>query len=361
MSSAATSSEDRINFPSSVLILGAGVFGLSTAWALTQDARYANTKITLLERAAEFPAPDGSSIDSSRIVRADYPISAYARLAGQAQERWRGEWGADGRYTESGLAIFSGDDDDQDLKVASREGFDADVAEKARLYAEKTLKNVIEDLGLKVGPRDQGGQATPFAGEAAARKVMGTTGGLVGTKGYVNWTSGWAHAEEGMCYLWQKVLGTGRVDVRTGAQVRRLLFDDTRTDVRGVELESGERITADATILALGAWTPKFVDLRGIASSTGQVLAYVNITPEEEARLAQNPVFICYRTGMFIIPPRNGVLKVARHGYVSHCHNNLRCSALSLGMAKLTNVYGLAMATPTRLHSHTRKNQMLLP
>jgi sarcosine oxidase/L-pipecolate oxidase len=313
MSPSAAPPNGNTSYPSSILILGAGVFGLSTAWALTQDARYANSKITVLERAAHFPASDGSSIDSSRIVRADYPDSAYARLAGQAQEQWRGDWGADGRYTECGLAIFSGDDD-EDLKSSELDGDDPDVAEKARLYAEKTLRNVIEDLGLRVGAREEGGQATPFAGEAAARKAMGTTGGLVGTQGYVNWTSGWAHAEEGMRYLWQKVVGTGRVEVRTGAEVSRLLFDSSRTDILGVELANGEQVKADITVMTMGAWAPKFVDLRGVASSTGQVLAYIDITPDEEARLKQNPVFICYRTGMFIIPPRDGVLKVARHG-----------------------------------------------
>jgi sarcosine oxidase/L-pipecolate oxidase len=313
MLSSTVSPDGHVPYPSSILILGAGVFGLSTAWALTQDARYAKSKIILLERAAQFPASDGSSIDSSRIVRADYPDSAYARLAGQAQAQWRGDWGADGRYTECGLAIFSGDDD-QDSKPSGLDGDDPDVAEKARVYAEKTLRNVIVDLGLRVGAREEGGQATPFAGEAAARKVMGTAGGLVGTQGYVNWTSGWAHAEDGMRYLWQKVISTGRVDVRTGAEVSRLLFDDARTDVRGVELVNGEQVKADITVMAMGAWAPKFVDLRGVASSTGQALAYINITPDEEARLAENPVFICYRTGMFIIPPRDGVLKVARHG-----------------------------------------------
>jgi sarcosine oxidase/L-pipecolate oxidase len=313
MSPSAAPPNAHLSYPSSILILGAGVFGLSTAWALTQDSRYANTKVTLLERAAQFPASDGSSVDSSRIVRADYADSAYARLAGQAQERWRGDWGADGRYTECGLAIFSGDDD-QDSEPSGLDGDDPDVAEKARLYAEKTLRNVIADLGLRVGAREEGGQATPFAGEAAARKAMGTTGGLVGTQGYVNWTSGWAHAEEGMRYLWKKIVSTGRVNVRTGAEVSRLLFDGSRSDVLGVELANGEHVKADITVMAMGAWTPKFVDFRGVASSTGQVLAYINITPEEETRLTQNPVFICYKTGMFIIPPRDGVLKVARHG-----------------------------------------------
>ena len=56
------------DIPCSILIVGSGVFGLGTAYALTQRSEFENTNITLLERL-EFPAHDASSIDSSRIVR----------------------------------------------------------------------------------------------------------------------------------------------------------------------------------------------------------------------------------------------------------------------------------------------------
>lgn len=52
--------------PSSVIIVGSGVFGLGTAHALATRDEFKNTSITVLERV-DFPAPDGSSIDSSRI------------------------------------------------------------------------------------------------------------------------------------------------------------------------------------------------------------------------------------------------------------------------------------------------------
>jgi sarcosine oxidase/L-pipecolate oxidase len=49
--------------PSSVIIVGSGVFGLGTAYELATRSK--DTEITVLERCP-FPAPDGSSIDSSR-------------------------------------------------------------------------------------------------------------------------------------------------------------------------------------------------------------------------------------------------------------------------------------------------------
>ena len=113
----------------------------------------------------------------------------------------------------------------------------------------------------------------------------------------------------------KKIEATGRVEFRT-AEVKRLIFAND-SSVRGVETVSGEKITADLTVLAAGPWSGKLIDLRGIASATGQVLTYIDITAEEEKILSKphHPVMLCENDGLFIIPPRNRVLKVARHGY----------------------------------------------
>lgn len=51
--------------PSSILIVGSGVFGLTTALSLARSPYYAKSSITVVDRS-EFPAEDGSSIDTSR-------------------------------------------------------------------------------------------------------------------------------------------------------------------------------------------------------------------------------------------------------------------------------------------------------
>jgi sarcosine oxidase/L-pipecolate oxidase len=68
-------------------------------------------------------------------------------------------------------------------------------------------------------------------------------------------------------------------------------------------------------ILATGAWTGALVNLQGRATATGQILAYFPITDDEQAHLRKMPVLLNMTTGLFIIPPANNVLKVARHGY----------------------------------------------
>jgi len=282
--------------PSSILIVGSGVFGLSTAYALAQRDAFKDTHITVLERL-DFPAPDAASIDSSRIIRPDYADPAYAALMAEAHPHWRGDFGADGRYTEAGLCLV-------------QENGDCDKA--AHHYLEKALENVKARLGLKVGKRCDGGQIEPMECPEDVNCVMACMGGDCGDQGYVNWTSGWADAEAGMRYMRSLVEATGRVEFRT-AEVKRLQFGKDR--VEGVELVTGEELTADLIVLATGAWTPKLLDLRGIASATGQVLAYIDITQEEQDLLGGNATLLCETNGMFIIPPRDRVIKVARHGY----------------------------------------------
>lgn len=287
-----------MSIPSSVLIVGSGVFGLGTAYGLALRPEFKNTKITVLERVP-FPAPDGSSIDSSRIIRADYASLPYAQLMAETMPSWRGEWGQEGRYSQCGLALVT----------ENKPG-----AEDATRFLNEVVKNITEKLGLKVGRKEDGADVSLFEDREGAKQAMGCKEGYIGDKGMVNWTSGWAHAEDGIKYMRKKVEATGRVQFRT-AEVKQLLFNGSSVD--GVELVNGERMTADLTVLATGAWTPKLIDLRGIASATGQVLTYIDITKEEEDRLAASdqPVLLCEHDGMFIIPPRDRILKVARHGY----------------------------------------------
>jgi sarcosine oxidase/L-pipecolate oxidase len=285
------------DIPSSILIIGSGVFGLGTAWGLTKRSEFKNTKITLLERL-DFPAPDAASIDSSRIVRPDYPDAAYSKLAGEAQKIWRGEFGADGRYTEAGLCILMDDTAD---------------AEQGRKYMQGSLQNVKDKLGLKEGRREDGGQVTVLNDEEDIKNVVKHVDGDLGKYGYVNWTSGWAQAEDSMKHLRKLVEATGQVQFQTG-EAKHLLFG-TDNQVKGVKLADNEEVTADLTILATGAWTPKLLDLRGIASANGQILAYIELEQEEQDALGTNPSILNESTGMFIIQPRNRVLKVARHGY----------------------------------------------
>ncbi|RAK99795.1 NAD(P)/FAD-dependent oxidoreductase [Aspergillus ibericus CBS 121593] len=275
-----------MSLPPNILIVGGGVFGLSTALALSH--RHPNSQITLLEASPTIPNPHGSSVDTSRIIRADYSQPHYAQLAADALELWRNtDWGKEGRYTQNGLLLVY-----------------PPGSTNARDYATKSYHNVKQIPGQDVELLPTKSDVTRVApAYGVDLKVAG---------GYVNWGSGWADAEAGVRYAKQRLDQEGKVIFKTG-EVSSLQYSNDR--VTGVNLANGSSLTADLVILATGAWTAKLVDLRGRTVQTGQALAYMRISDEEQKQLEHMPTILNFATGMFIIPPRNNLLKVARHAY----------------------------------------------
>lgn len=170
-------------------------------------------------------------------------------------------------------------------------------------YVTKSMENVKRAFGEKVQRLK----------DRDAIRVACKTGGVTGESGYVNHASGWAHAEEGMRFLRRKVEAQPNVIFLTG-EVEKLAYDEEGARVSGAWLKGGDVLKAELTILATGSWTPGLVDLTGRAVATGQVMGYVSLTEEEESRYKSMPVILNFSSGLFVIPPRDRILKIARHG-----------------------------------------------
>ena len=292
--------------PSQILILGAGVFGLSTALALLRRPAYYNSNITILDASPTLPNPSGSSVDSSRIVRADYAHAPYARLALEAQLLWRDTsddgWGGQGRYHEPGFVLTA---DAQDVDS----------------YVMKSLRNVRSLAQAGLGGLDLS-KLEVLPNKETLRKASGHSG-VSGDSGYVNWASGWADAEACIAYTLAlvKTEGGERVVIRSGCKVGSLLFESSEAGRKGlsrctgVQLEDHSTLDAGLVILAAGSWSPTLVDLRGRAIATGQCLAYLDISEGEQLAMGDRPTVMNMSNGMFLIPPRGRELKVARHGW----------------------------------------------
>ncbi|PHH91169.1 hypothetical protein CDD83_1450 [Cordyceps sp. RAO-2017] len=289
--------------PRSVLIIGSGVFGLGTAWALAKRPVFADTAITVIDCGdGRFPPPDSASVDSSRIVRADYADSDYTALATAAQAQWRKQGdddvGGQGRYSESGLVL-----------TADRPGA---TGVRPWDYVQKSHENVVAYAANNGYPADR---IRTLASQDAISKHLGT-GGRAGDWGYLNTLSGWADAEKGMKWLYERVKATGRVEF-VDAKVSRL---ETRGDrVVGARLADDNVLEGDIVLVAAGAWTGELIDLRGRAEATGHVLGYIDLTDEEFSIMAKQPAVFHMTSGLFIIPPGGKELKAARHdfGYVN--------------------------------------------
>ncbi|KAE9985621.1 hypothetical protein BLS_006704 [Venturia inaequalis] len=128
-----------------------------------------------------FTRADKLKIDTSRIVRADYADAAYASLGCEAQKLWRGEWGAQNRYHETGLCLSG--------EVGAEE------------YVTKSYENVCT--------LESADTIKAFDCNAKMAQATGTEGAC-GSMGYINKNSGWADAEATMRFLRAKVVAKNR-------------------------------------------------------------------------------------------------------------------------------------------------------
>lgn len=264
-----------------IVIIGAGVFGLTTAREL---AKRGYTKITVVDRYLP-PVRDGSSVDVSRVIRPDYADDFYAKLGMEAMEGWQGEYSR--YFYNSGLLC------------ASSQG--------EHPYIEQSRENVVR----------RGGQVQSFGnGQALHARFPAIDGDLSTLKGYFNPACGWADAESSIRHLAQECESSG-VSFVSGPRgtVTSLIVE--RDVMTSVKTQSGDTLQGDHFILATGAWSPHLIDMSHISVSNAQPVAFLQLTPAEAERLAQNPVIIDLSTGWFAFPPTPGthLLKMARHGY----------------------------------------------
>jgi sarcosine oxidase/L-pipecolate oxidase len=263
-----------------ILIVGAGVFGLSTALELTKRG-YQN--ITVLDRHVP-PVVDGSSVDISRIIRADYADPLYAQMALEAHKGWTSTYSD--FYHKSGFALFT---------------------ETPNAYLQKSKETIIE----------KGGHVDELSDLAQLRALYpAVEASIPGAQGYHNPTGGWADAAGSIGFLASQcsVAGVSFITGRRGTvhSLRR-----SGDKVVGVNIVNGTHLLASQVILATGAWSNRLIDLSHAAASSGQPVGFLQLTPEEAQKFAKVPVMINFSTGVFSFPPTPGtnILKLARHGY----------------------------------------------
>lgn len=170
-------------------------------------------------------------------------------------------------------------------------------------YVRKSLENMRELLVREVGmSKDEvAKKVVGLNNKEEIRRVCGTDGGGSGVEGYVNWLSGWADAEKAMRFLRKRCEEMGHIEFLVGEVVGLLEMPSGK--VKGVALKDGRELVGELTVLAAGSWTTGLFDLEGRAVSTGQVMAYVKVTKEEEEQWKDIPVVLNMTTGTFLFLP----------------------------------------------------------
>jgi glycine/D-amino acid oxidase-like deaminating enzyme len=262
-----------------VVVVGAGIMGLSAAWALHRLGH----EVSVLDQGP-VPNPRGASFDQHRLIR--YPYGAavgYTAMVAEAYRAWDALWQDLGErhYVATGtLAMCVGD---TRWVAASAEALQA--------------------LGLNV-------DWLPPA-QLKARFPLLTSDGI----------SGAFHSETGGVLLAERILGSlARHLTACGVSVvphAHVLEVDPRAAT--VRLSDRRAVAGDALIVAAGAWGRWLVPgLAARVKPSRQVVVYLDPPSDRAAAWAAHPLIldIGENAGFYLVPPVAGTgLKVGDHRF----------------------------------------------
>ncbi|KAI1848634.1 hypothetical protein JX266_005493 [Neoarthrinium moseri] len=223
----------------SYIIVGAGVFGVSTAYHLIK--KYPNASVTLVDRDA-FDAESrvAASWDWNKVVRADYDDIVYCQLALEAQDIFESDPLWKPYFHQTGIYWICRSEYAQDvINNYKRLGRKADLSAVPIDEARKLYGGLFED-----------------ADYTGVKEVL------------VNKTSGWAAAGDCLRAVTRKALDLG-VKYHT-AEVATLLLDKNG-HCSGIKSSTGQVLRASHTVLCTGAYTPKLLECSAASSGLADI------------------------------------------------------------------------------------------
>jgi sarcosine oxidase len=252
-----------------VIVVGAGIAGLSTAWSLVK----AGHGVSIVEQGP-IPNPLAASGDHHRIIRRAYGAAAgYGRLITEAYDAWDAMWADLG---ESHL-------DARGFICISREAGDEAEGMRDGLAAGGFPFEMIEP--------DEAVARWPFLEAGSFRYAFfSPEGGALHCRKIAAGLAKWLRANGANVFEHSKVTA---IDAEAGRIV----------------LESGETMQADRIIVTAGAWVLKlFPELDGALKTWRTALAYVEPPADLKAAWREAPVILDVGGSVdgYVIPPSGG-------------------------------------------------------
>ncbi|HMQ58826.1 MAG TPA: FAD-dependent oxidoreductase, partial [Rhizobiaceae bacterium] len=248
-----------------IIIVGAGIAGLSTAWALVKRGH----AVTLFEQGA-IPNPLAASGDHHRIIRRAYPAgSGYGAAITEAYEAWEEMW----------RSIGGSHLDARGFLAISREAGD-----EAEIY-----RNGLDEGGWSYELMDGKAVAArhPFLDPASIRYAyFSTEGGALHCRKIAADLATWLRVSG--CHIrdWTKITA---IDPEHGK----------------VHLANGDDQAADLVIVTAGAWVTKLApDLKVDLTTYRTAVVYLDPPSDLKPAWAAAPVILDVggKTDGYIIP-----------------------------------------------------------
>ena len=262
------------------IIVGGGIMGLATAWALARDGH----EVELLEQGP-LPNPLAASMDEHRLIRHPYgDHRGYARMIDDAYVAWDLLWAdLDQRlYSPTGTLALTGNGETWAARSA------AVLAGIGKPMAELRLA----DLPRRFPQLDAKG---------VERAFWIDTGGVL-------------FAQDIVGALARHLAQKSDVRLHPDTPVRAVDLERAR-----IVVESGATHDADIVVVAAGAWVGRLLPSQGCRLiPSRQIVVYFDVPNDQRAIWATGPMIIQKTgdVGLYLVPPAEGRgLKVGDHAF----------------------------------------------
>ncbi|KAK6698904.1 hypothetical protein SNK03_011658 [Fusarium graminearum] len=276
----------------SVLIIGGGVFGTSTAYHLAQRGY---TNVTVVDRFAA-PSRDSAGTDLNKVIRADYPNPHYAKLGLETLGVWKDPASLfKGLYRETGWIMGGHPETNQWL-------------ENAKILADKNGREGVEYLS-----KDEMKAMWPAL-----------TGEFPGWTNLHSPQAGWVPSGQALLRMAKAAEAMG-VRYITGAsgQIKTLVYDNKTC--KGAIAANGQYHSADKIIVSAGASLPALIKgARTDVRAETSVICVIKLAPDEIEKYKDIPIIDDFEQGIIFPPDENGLIKLCSvrlvTNYADHEH-----------------------------------------
>ncbi|KAK3076104.1 hypothetical protein LTS18_013912, partial [Coniosporium uncinatum] len=268
----------------SILIIGGGAFGVSTAYhiASTIDLAATKTSVTILDRF-HFPSENAASTDLNKIVRSDYSEPLYTRLGVEAMAEWKKPTGMfAGMFEQTGWYLAA-----ENVSIP----FIETSVENSLALGHKGVRKVSLDEVRRISPA--------------------YTGSMKDWQVWWNPSAGWTTSGDAVAAMARAAIDLGVKYVSGKEGWTKGLISGPNGSCIGARSVDGTEHLADIVVVSAGAGSAELLDFQGQLQAKGHVVGHIQLEPEEVEEYKTIKIVDHFEEGIIFPPNRDGLVKVA--------------------------------------------------
>lgn len=271
-----------------VLIVGCGVFGLSTALALIRDGHY----VHIIDRY-EPPSPWSAANDFNKIIRCEYDNPVYLDMAIEALHLWRSDPLFSKSYNECGRILVT------------------PLSHKGRIEFEMKSIKMLQSKGEgKKFEISRGGSVIADQFPVLAHNRIPHSQEVK-----FNPESGLGYSGQTLSDVYQHLASHPKVRFTFGEAGYAVGVKKYTDGQVGVITQSGFEHSASHVLLSMGANTGNILNLNNQQSATGLLVTHIQLTDSEFSKYQNMPILFDAEMGYFFPPDaETKIMKVCLSG-----------------------------------------------